>query len=492
MNFYSYFLYTRNRCTMKYFFGIFFFIISLFNLNAQGYEKNCYYGFTFEVSKNPCWGYGELVITEVESNSPAEAAGIKVGDIVMEINSKATYLRDNPTIASWLFDVYDPIVNFTIRNMNTYFKEYPLLRKCINTNAVSEKELSSIFSFYSIENTNSRKFVLPVKVEPNENVDYADYHTYDFYRDNTVLTNTDKKIMEILDKELQAKGLVRDTKDPDIIVQAYYTFEANPKFTGLNDDINSAQGIWRYDTDKRQMILLPAIDPQNSKKTVLGQFTSEFGFSFYDKKYINPGQLTQMWDCNIKDYLTSSYSFDEYIRIHTPLMLKQFPYTTSKTEGEYIVNFNKYNYTGIYFDADDPAKVRDVDPDSPAYKAGIRAGYTIKKIDNKKFEHTKEKLSEGYKKFISETMPYRDQSTRFTDATGYTDCMFWNPTYYTDIAKEFNKSAYCTNYSYLYNFEKYVNSKPTNSITIEAWDGMQLRIFNVNTEVRQSVNIKAL
>jgi hypothetical protein len=60
----------------------------------------------------------------------------------MEINGQATYLRDNQTIANWLFDnKYDPEVKFTIRNMNTYFKEYPLMRKCIATNSVRRKTI---------------------------------------------------------------------------------------------------------------------------------------------------------------------------------------------------------------------------------------------------------------------------------------------------------------------------------------------------------------
>ena len=143
-------------------------LITTFYAKAQDYEKNCYYGITFEVSRNQNWGYGELVITGVEPNSPAEKSGIKIDDIIMEINGQATYLRDNQTIANWLFDnKYDPEVKFTIRNMNTYFKEYPLMRKCIATNSVSEKQLSEVYSFYSLENTNHQIFTLPLHVQTN-------------------------------------------------------------------------------------------------------------------------------------------------------------------------------------------------------------------------------------------------------------------------------------------------------------------------------------
>ncbi|MDU1890497.1 MAG: PDZ domain-containing protein [Dysgonomonas sp.] len=468
------------------------FFTSTYFSYSQGYNKNCYFGITFEASKNTNWGYGELVITDVEPGSPAEKGGIKVGDIIMEINSKATYLRDNQTIANWLFsDMYAPEVAFTIRNMNTYFKEYTLYRKCIATNSVSEKELSNIFSFYSLEDTNQRSFVLPLHTDPKKDVDYADYHTYDFYKTDQNLPAIDQQIKTLLEKELQSKGLVRDTNDPDIIVQAYYSYGPNPMFSALNNP-NYSPGTWRYDNGHERMVLLPIFDSQSTNLDQISQYIIEYGFSFYDRKYIDPNNLTQIWDCNIKDYLSSKYSLEEYVRIHTPLMLKQFPYSTQKVEAKYLANFNKYNYTGMYYDADDLKTVKDVDMDSPAYVAGIRPGYLIKKINNKKFDHTKETLSEGYKQFISGTMVYRDQSTKYTNAEGFTDCMKWDVGYYPDIAKEFNRSDYVTHFSYLYGFNKFVNNKGDNTIIIEAWDGMQDRIFTVTPEIRQSVVVRAL
>lgn len=469
-----------------------FLLFTANNISSQVYDKNCYFGFTFEVSDNYNWGYGELIITAVEPNSPAEKAGIKVNDIIMEINGKATYLRDNQTIANWLFgDMYAPTVTFTIRNMNTYFKEYTLYRECVATNSVNERDLSKIFSFYSLENTNQRTFDLPLRVEPRNEVDFTDYHTYDFYTDGKPVPAIDAQITALLEKDLQSKGLVRDTNDPDIVVQVYYSYEPNPKFTGLNNP-NANANVWRYDTDKERMIPFPFYDSNNNKKEDLSQFIIQYGFSFYDRKYIDAPNLTQIWDCNIKDYLSKKFTLEEYVRVHTPLMLKQFPYTTKKVGAKYNIDFNKYNYTGLHFDADDLKTVKDVDMDSPAYEAGIRPGYVINKINNKKFDHTKESLSDGYMLFISETMVYRDQNTRFTNAEGYADCMFWNTAYYTDIAKDLNKSKYTPQFSYLYDFEKYINEKGGGDIIIEAWDGMQNRVFRVTPEIRNSILIKPL
>ncbi|WP_101690300.1 PDZ domain-containing protein [Dysgonomonas massiliensis] len=467
--------------------------LSITTAFAQFSEKQCYYGITFEISKNQNWGFGELVITDVEANSPAEQAGIKIGDIIMEINGKATYLRDNQTIASWLFDGLRPEVTFTIRNMGAYFKEYPLMRRCIAVNSLSEQQLSSLFSLYSLENTHNRTFTLPISVTPTKDVNFTDYHTFDFYQgDNTNLPPIDGYIANLLASELEAKGLKRDTKDPDMLIQTYYYYYPNARFTGLESLEGTESRLKRFDVEKQKMVSLPIFDHARKDIEAKSQFVVEYGFSFYDRKYIDSTRITQIWDCSIKDYLGDKMELDEYVRIHTPLMLMQFPYTTTKKESAYQVRFNKYNYTGMYFDADNLTTVSDVIPNSPAYRAGIRAGHVIRRINGIEFAHTKETLTKGYQLFVADTKKYRDESTRFTNSEGYEDCMFWNKPYYSEIAKAFSKKVYQAHFSYLYNFEPYINSRNGGTLTIETWDGMQNRLFSVTPEVKQSVILRTI
>lgn len=475
-----------------YFSCILLLFLSVLCIQAQGYDKNCFYGITFEVSENPNWGQGELVITAVEPYSAADKAGVKVDDIIMEINGKATYLRDNETIANLLFgDMYNPTSNFTIRNLTNSFTEYPLTRQCISNRAVSEKDLSKLFSFYSLENTNQQKFALPLQLDPNKNVDFADYHTYDFYKEKNI-SQLDLNILAILEGELNAKGLERNTLNPDIIIQPYYNYGINAQYDPKENNPSYAPISRRYDSATEQMMEFPILNTKEPNMERKAQYVAEFGISFFDTKYLNPGKLTQIWDCSLKDYLVSEYSFESYVRTHAPLMLMQYPYSTGKIGAEYTVAVNSYYYTGIYYDVDDLATVRDIDTNSPAYAAGIRSGYVIKKINNKAFDHTKDILSDGYKNFITETMAYRDQTTRFESINGYPDCMFWDKNLYPEIIKQFNKEEYHTSFAYLYGFAKYVNKKDPTPLIFEVYDGKYVRTFQVSPTIHHSVVVKAL
>lgn len=460
------------------------------SLKAQIYDKQCYYGISFEKSENRNWGYGELVITDVEPGSRAEQAGIRVNDIIMEINGQATYLRDNPTISEWLFDNTDPIVKFTLRNIDTNFREYTLDRECIAVNSVDESYLANIFSFYSLEDTRQKNFTLPLKINPTPDVDFTDYHTFSFYNDGNENTELDTRIQEILTQNLTNLGLKQEDNNPDIWISLYYEHTSNPHYVETATAGSSAF-TQRFNKETMKMENYPIYDVDEPNLISKGQYVVKLGFTFYEKKYIKEGEFTQIWECNIQDYLSDNLTLEEYARVHIPLITMQYPYASAKNESEYFVSFSKHNYTGMHFDADKIGYIADIDPESPAYEAGIRPGMLINKINDKKVENTIDKLSEGYKKFITETEKFRDHNTQFTGIEGY-KCKLWDPAHYADIAKAFKDPKYLTLFSYLYDFEKYVNPSPDGTITLDVTDENNRRVIIIRPQIKQSTVIKAL
>lgn len=469
-----------------------FFLLSIFNIQAQYNNQDCDYGFYFIMSNNPNWGYGELIISYIDPNSPAQTSGLKVGDIIMEIDGKATYLRTNETISDWMFNRSDPTVKFTVRNPNTYFHEYTFKRKCISKNAISEKQLSELFSLYSIENANQERFTLPITISRDSIVNYVEYQTYNFakYDKNNAI---DVFIVNNLKKELSAKGLVMDTVNPSMIVQAYYNISKNPNFSGLIDNPSYSAKSQRYDTHQQQMVSLPIFDVKEKNLDNRGQYVISYGIRFYDSKKIDAeNNYHQIWHCNIKDYLSKELSFDKYIKLHTPLLLMEYPYTEVKNNADYVVNFNRYNYTGLYLDRDNLKVIKDVDDGSPAYNAGIRKGYIIKKINNIEMNESKEEILGKYDSFINNSMGYRNSPLLFGNNSSSQKYMTWDMVYYSEIEKQLKNQNYINPFTYLYNFEEYIDNKTSKEIIIDAWDGLQTRKFTITPDIKESVVITAM
>lgn len=470
---------------------LFFIAILVSGIDAQPNRKYRDCGILFEISNNSNWGYGEPVITYVQPFSSAYNAGLRRGDIIMEVNGSATYLRNNQTIAGWLTGGSERNMTLTIRNVHTYFKEFQVEAETKAMNTLSEFDLASMYSFYSIESTNDRAFSLPLKVDPNTNVDFSDYHTFDFINEGTSVPEIDHYINSIIEKALVERGLVRSSKDPDIIVQSYYSYQPNVKYSPASK--SKSLHTWRFDPETKQMIQVPILSAGDPNAETKGQYILELGIRFFDKKYISTDKMTQIWDCKATEYLTSDFDLAEYTRIHAPLMMMQYPYSTPRTSAKYIVNYKGFNYTGMNFDNKDLKTLNTVDEDSPAYKAGLRAGDVVERVNNVNFKYTKEEQDNGYRRFIIESMRYRNPKTRFIDANGFPDCMIWSVNKYADVIDLFKKeSIYTPCFSYLYAFQKFVSERPTKTINVVVKSGNNTKDVQITPELQVSVDIKAL
>ena len=463
----------------------------ILQINAQTSSTVCRAGFAFEISNNPNWGNGEPVIINITPGSPAERAGLKLNDIILEVNRQGTYLKPHHTIKAWMLDNDESDIEISIRNLETDFRTIRIEKDCRSRNGIDESKLAPVFAFYSLEDVQNRAFHIPMKITTNENAVFSDYRTFDFAPVEDGTPAIDTRISAIFERMLRERGLKRDQNDPDFIIQTFYSYQSNPSY---NDNPSNAKNDiphWRFDIKNNKMVKLPLFSPTEVVKDSDVPYFLEFGYRFYDRKFVEPGEMIQIWECEVKERVKSNYGLENYLETNLPLILLKYPYPGNMNLATYEVNFLQYNYTGLNYDIDNISRVAYVDANSPAANAGIKSGDIIKNIQGVKMSNNLKALTNSYRLFINETMSYRNPNTRYTDTNGYKDCMFWEVSEYNQVAKTLGKKSYQTAFSYLFNFNQYIDWDTPSTLSIDIERNRDKLNFDVKPEVYKSAHISA-
>lgn len=466
------------------------FLTLVFAASAQGASQTCNLGFTFAVSNNPNWGEHEPVVTGVTPGSPADRAGLKINDIILEVNGNGTYLKPYSTVMSW-FALDQTAMSISIRNFAFSFKTLSIAKDCRARNAITEAQLASVYAFYSLEDVQNRRFVMPVKTSANDDAVFSNYQTYDFAPSSDDTRDLDARINAIIERALLQRGLTRDEGNPDFIIQTYYGYQDNPLFKRATESPGKYESVWRFDMRSGHMVKLPIFSPAEPVRIDDVAFEVEFGCRFYDRKFLQAGKTTLMWECEISERLKSDYGLVDYLEVNLPLALLRFPTSGNGKTATFEVRRLKYNYTGIGYDISNLQTIISVDPGSPAYYAGIRPGDVIAKLQGLKFEYNSKALTEGYRRFIAETMGYRDSSSRYTDSNGFKECMFWDVAQYNNVSKAISDKRYRAVFSYLFNFNQYIDWDTTPVVSFGIKRNGESLNFDVKPIVTESTNIFA-
>lgn len=444
---------------MKQFFKAFILLICICaNLQAQSSPLTCNLGFAFEISRNPNWGHNEPVVVDITPGSPAEKAGLQINDVILEVNGNGTYLKPYQSVMSW-FALSETEINISVRNFTSSFKNMVFAKDCRHPNAIREDQLAPVFAFFSLEDVQDRRFVIPVKTTINPDAVFFGYRTFGFAPSDDATRQIDERINAIFIRSLAKIGLKYSAEDPDFIIQTFYSYEKNPMYKPDSETYGTYQPVWRFDMRNRRMVRIPVYDPAEGVRVSDIMYNLEFGYRFYDRKFLEPGTPVLIWESEVQERLSANYELLDYLEMNLPLLLCKFPYPGNLTQATFDIRHLKYNYTGIGFDMNDLKTVISVDAESPAALAGIQPGDVVTNIQNHRFNHaTSQPLTESYRRFIAETMPLRDKNTRYTDSNGFKDCMFWDIARYGDIAKAVGDTRrYKSAFAYLFNFNQYID-----------------------------------
>ncbi|MDR0700289.1 MAG: DUF4136 domain-containing protein [Tannerella sp.] len=471
---------------MKRTFFIIAVILPVFAANAQ--EVSCHYGFSYEISNDPHWGKNKPVITSVYPNSPAERSGIQPYDIIEAV-------EDVPVTENVLDDIYlflnpegKDIVELTIRNFTGDRHKIKIKKECTNAHSISENQLATAFAMYAVEHTHERLFTCPfITVQTKDDIDFSVFKSFDFIGEESNRPELAKKINDLVKKELLKRNLKYDPVNPDLMIHIYYSFNKNsnykPKKNKKSDKDAQAENdnryVYRYDMTRDRMTKFPFLPPNTIETEA--EYILKLGFRLEDRK-LKKGRI--IWECEANELLNETFSLENFAFIHIPLMCMQFPYMKYGRNVQFRLSKKKYNYTGINYNIDNISEIASVDPHSPAADAGILPFDKIDAIEDKRMDRTSQQFTAAYRQFLFNTLKLRDENTRFVDANGFPDCMYWDKLKYPQVVKEFNNKKNLTAFSYLFKYAPFINPSGNNTCSLKLRRGKEKLEFILRPEIR--------
>lgn len=446
-------------------------ILALCSFALTMQAQKAYVGLEYQLSYNDNWGANRPVILTVYPNSPAAQTGLRSGDIIEAINGQETHTMPEEEMIRLLQSEGGASVDLLVSNFAYHRVERHLKPMAQPTGALTERDIARAFGMYSLEDESDILISYPISTGTEGKTDLINYETFGFVRTNKQHTNRDALIEQQITEALQALGLTYDQKNPDLLVDTYYSITENSAYDAAASRRSAVQTSLRIDPKAHKLVELPIL-PVGSDKT-LARFYLKFGITIYSG--VNEHKM--LWTSEAEELLSDDYLLTDYTALTVPVMLLQFPFT--RYFNSLVVRFATHRYLslGINYQANNISTIHSLSPHSPAAEAGLRAGDEIVAINGRHIG-TADELSKGYLAFVKKSMSCRTHERPFAIKDGPTNCRYWDAEDYARVAKLLDKDKYFGGFSYLFAFNPWITTAPRTGVVIDYLrDGVMQRVI---------------
>ena len=358
------------------------------------------------------------IVISVYEHFPASEAGLIVGDVIVAIDGKPPQdvnlsQKANCTFSIKRFGNQDITLNVAGLPFvsNNYMAEIGYAYNDI---------IGQIYGYV----TQKTLDIEPINIMSDPDVEFFKYKSFDFeFVGENIMQQ--KEIAPEIEAWLANKKLIRNKEKPDILIFIEFYSDRREQYVPPSQRLATRYGtVYNYWT--KQYETRQYVETHQSGNYTNVNYLSKLSISMADAKKLSKGEIekAKIWQADYEVLYSKKAEHKQFASAIVHKMLWLFPFKIKMMAQFY------YFYTGIIYDKEIAGRVVGIVPNSPAARAGIKAGDIIqssswgsKEIFKKSFN----KLSESIENLKTYHWNYEDFALTRASANRYEDYKYNSP-----------------------------------------------------------------